>query len=94
MFGWPGPDAALTMQSERTGIENKWFAVTGRVVELKIDPVMALQLDQQQSRSGEDHVNAYQNHIDIVTRGRQHCVALSSLGASPQEPHLTFFPQG
>jgi hypothetical protein len=23
MFGWPGPDAALTMQSERTGIENK-----------------------------------------------------------------------
>ena len=26
MFGWPGPDAALTMQSERTGIENKWYA--------------------------------------------------------------------
>jgi hypothetical protein len=25
MFGWPGPDAALTMQSERTGIENKWL---------------------------------------------------------------------
>jgi hypothetical protein len=24
MFGWPGPDAALTTQSERTGIENKW----------------------------------------------------------------------
>ena len=36
MFGWPGPDAALTMQSERTGIENKWFALTGRVVELSI----------------------------------------------------------
>jgi hypothetical protein len=35
MFSWPGPDAALTMQSERTGIENKWFALTGRVVELK-----------------------------------------------------------
>jgi hypothetical protein len=33
--GWAGPDAALTMQSERTGIENKWFALTGRVVELK-----------------------------------------------------------
>jgi hypothetical protein len=27
MFGWPGSDAALTMQSERTGIENKWFAL-------------------------------------------------------------------
>jgi hypothetical protein len=37
MFGWPGPDAALTMQSERTGIENKWFALTGRVVELKVE---------------------------------------------------------
>ena len=32
-----GPDAALTMQSERTGIENKWFALTGRVVELKVE---------------------------------------------------------
>ena len=37
MFSWPGPDAALTMQSERTGIENKWFALTGRVVELKVE---------------------------------------------------------
>jgi hypothetical protein len=37
MFGWPGLDAALTMQSERTGIENKWFALTGRVVELKVE---------------------------------------------------------
>ena len=25
------------MQSERTGIENKWFALTGRVVELKVE---------------------------------------------------------
>ena len=30
-FGWPGTDAALTMQSERTGIENKWYALKGRV---------------------------------------------------------------
>jgi hypothetical protein len=37
MFSWPGPDAALTMQSERTGIENKWYALTGRVVELKVE---------------------------------------------------------
>src|SRR5215472_15551806 len=35
MFSWHGPDAPITMQSERTGIENKWFALTGRVVELK-----------------------------------------------------------
>src|SRR5215510_7318816 len=37
MFSWPGPDAAITMQSERTGIENKWFALAGRVVELKVE---------------------------------------------------------
>ncbi len=27
MFGWPGPHVYLNWQSERTGIENKWFAV-------------------------------------------------------------------
>src|SRR5947208_15156940 len=32
MFSWPGPNVRLTQQSERTGIENKWFALTGRVV--------------------------------------------------------------
>ena len=37
MFGWPGPDAALTMQSERTEIENNWYALKGRVVELKVE---------------------------------------------------------
>src|SRR4029434_3558761 len=37
MLSWPGPDAALTMQSERTGIENKWYALKGRVVELKVE---------------------------------------------------------
>ena len=37
MFSWAGPDVPLKMQSERTGIENKWFALTGRVVELKVE---------------------------------------------------------
>ena len=37
MFSWPGPDTPITMQSERTGNENKWFALTGRVVELKVE---------------------------------------------------------
>ena len=32
-----GPEAAITMPSEWTGIENKWFALTGRVVELKVE---------------------------------------------------------
>jgi hypothetical protein len=37
MFSWAGPDAPMTMQSERTGIENKWYALKGRVVELKVE---------------------------------------------------------
>ena len=36
VFGWPGPDVRVTWQSERTGIENKWFALTGRVVAVQI----------------------------------------------------------
>jgi hypothetical protein len=37
VFSWPGPDVHLTQQSERTGVENKWFALTGRVVALKVE---------------------------------------------------------
>jgi hypothetical protein len=34
IFSWPGPDMHLTQSSERTGIENNWFALTGRIVAL------------------------------------------------------------
>ncbi|PYK28976.1 MAG: hypothetical protein DME59_00830 [Verrucomicrobia bacterium] len=37
LFLGRGPDARLTWQSERTGIENKWFALTGRVVGVKVE---------------------------------------------------------
>ena len=37
MFSWPGPNVRLTQQSERTGIENKWFALTSRVVAVKAE---------------------------------------------------------
>jgi hypothetical protein len=37
VFSCPGPDVRLTQQSERTGTENKWFALTGRVVVLKVE---------------------------------------------------------
>src|SRR5436190_12602277 len=37
IFSWPGPDVRLTQQSERTGIENNWFALTGRVVAVKVE---------------------------------------------------------
>jgi hypothetical protein len=37
IFSWPGPDTPLTQSSERTGIETKWYALTGRVVALKVE---------------------------------------------------------
>jgi hypothetical protein len=37
VFGWPGPAEHLTKRSERSGIENNWFALTGRVVAVKVE---------------------------------------------------------
>ena len=37
VFSWPGPVEHLTQSSERTGIENNWFALTGRVVAVKVE---------------------------------------------------------
>jgi hypothetical protein len=37
VFSWSGPGEHLTHSSERTGIENNWFAVTGRVVAVKVE---------------------------------------------------------
>ena len=37
VFGWPGPAEHLTQSSERTGIENNCFALTGRVVAVKAE---------------------------------------------------------
>jgi hypothetical protein len=37
VFSWPGPGVHLTQSSERTGIENNWYALTGRVVAVKVE---------------------------------------------------------
>jgi hypothetical protein len=37
VLSWPGLNVQLMWQSERTGIENKWFALTGRVVAVKVE---------------------------------------------------------
>src|SRR2546421_4027892 len=37
VFSWPGPAEHLTQSSERIGIENNWFALTGRVVAVKVE---------------------------------------------------------
>ena len=35
IFSWAGPD--VHQQSKRTGLEQKWFAVTGRVVAVRVE---------------------------------------------------------
>jgi hypothetical protein len=37
IYSWPGPDVPLTQSSDRTGIENNWYALTGRVVAVKAE---------------------------------------------------------
>ena len=35
IFGWAGPE--VLQRSKRTGLEQKWFAVTGRVVAARVE---------------------------------------------------------
>jgi hypothetical protein len=37
IYGWPGLEVHLTGQSKRTGIENNWSALTGRVIEVRAE---------------------------------------------------------
>jgi hypothetical protein len=37
IFSRPGPAVPLTQRSKRTGIERNWFALTGRVVKVKVE---------------------------------------------------------
>src|SRR5712672_631030 len=37
VFSWPGSGEHLTQSSERSGIENNWVALTGRVVDVKVE---------------------------------------------------------
>ena len=37
VYSWPGPDVCITWHSERTGIENTWFTLTGRVVAVQLE---------------------------------------------------------
>jgi hypothetical protein len=49
MYGWPAIDVQLTWQSDRTGIENKWFALTGRVVAVKVEADGAIKPEKSSS---------------------------------------------
>jgi len=37
VFSWPGTHVHLTQHSERTGREQNWFSLTGRVVAVKVE---------------------------------------------------------
>jgi hypothetical protein len=37
MFAWQGPTEHLTRSSKRIAAENKWYALTGRVVDLRVE---------------------------------------------------------
>jgi hypothetical protein len=37
IFSRPGPAVPLTQRSKRTGIERNWFALTGRVLKVKVE---------------------------------------------------------
>lgn len=37
IYSWAGPDVPLTQSSQRTGIENNWYTLAGRVVALKVE---------------------------------------------------------
>src|SRR5437762_3088536 len=50
MYGWPGIDVQLAWQSERTGIENKWYALTGRVVAVRVEADGDLHIALQDAR--------------------------------------------
>ena len=47
---WVGPDVPLTQSSERAGIDDKWFALTGRVVAVKAKMDGYLQIELQDVR--------------------------------------------
>ena len=91
IYSWPGPDVPLTQSSERTGIENNCYALTGRVVALKVEADGDLHIALQDAtgdkpgivvcevpanRSGVQFVKRF-----LVGRGRDSLSTLALLGS-------------
>ena len=64
VFSWPGPGEHLTQSSERTGIENNWFALTGRVVAVKVEMDGDLHVALQDA-TGDKAGIAYHSSFDL-----------------------------
>ena len=56
IFSWPGLDVHLTGQSERTGIENNWYALTGRVVAVKAETDSDLHIELQDATGDKPRI--------------------------------------
>ncbi len=67
VFSWPGPDVQLTGQSERTGIENKWFALTGRVVAVKAETDGDIHIALQDATGDKPVVDANKKFTVVMT---------------------------
>ena len=45
MLSWSGPGGRITQRSERAGVENQWYAVTGRIEKIKTEDDGDLHID-------------------------------------------------
>jgi hypothetical protein len=57
IYGWPGIDVQLNWQSERTGIENNWYALTGRVATVKVETDGDLHLALQDATDNKPSIS-------------------------------------
>jgi hypothetical protein len=80
VLNWPGPGVHMTQSSERTGIENDWYAITGRVIAVKVEADGDLHLALQDATSGKPgvaFVRYLQNHNGAS------CAQRSLIGRTP-----------
>jgi hypothetical protein len=66
VYSCPGPDVQLTGRSKRTGIENKWYALTGRVVAVKRTVIYILRFKMRLAiNRGSSLLKYRQNHSGV-----------------------------
>ena len=64
VFNWPGLNVPLTWESERTGIENNWCALTGRVVAVKVEADRDLPIAIQDPRGDNQEEPFAKDRLD------------------------------
>ena len=64
VFNWPGLNVPLTWESERTGIENNWYALTGRVVAVKVEADGDLHIAIQDATGDDQELSFAKDRLD------------------------------